>query len=421
MPSTEIVIWSAMAGVLMALVTVLLIDTVLRQRSLRRLRVWLLLTMMSVACLVMSGLPQLLWPALADGALMVVKVALGPLTAAVALAYLGQWSGVRADDRLVRVLMGPGAGCVALSGAALLVWYLAGGDGQQVLAWSALVNGLAVLMGALVATRSAILGDRLARWMVVACLCLAQMTAGLYGKGLGLDMSLRYWLLTAVAAASYFILVMTLINMRYRELARLRRQASGEMPRIDQAGLPRGAALVGKVDDALWRSARMGRPCVISAIVVTNLYAHGEAAAQDAETEIVLTLAARLRQDVGFRNVVGLLHQGCFVLAVSAVQDPHHHRVVGRRLIKNLRMAVTVSQDPLALPFQPDVAIGVVHVPAGAADADALRIVNLAEQLALEASHLPVRSRQAVWQNQAPSQPLPFVAAAATAPAPLDG
>lgn len=418
MPNAEIVIWSAMAGVLVALVAVLLIDAV-RLRSPRKLRVWLLMAMMASACLVMSGLPELLWPALADGGLMAVKVALGPLTAAVALAYLGQWSGVRADDRLVRFLMGPGSLAVALSGLGLLAWYAGGGEGPRVLAWAALVNGLAVLMGALVAIRSATLGDRLARWMVVACLCLAQMTAGLYGKGLGLDMGLRYWSLTVVATASYFILVVALIGMRHRELARLRQQARGEMPLIDQAGLPRGAALVGKVDDALWRSARMGRPCVVSAITVTNLYAHGDAAAQEAETEILLTLAARLRQEVGFRNVVGLIHQGCFVLAVSAVQDPHHHRVVGSRLLKTLRMAVVTDPDPLAMPFQPDVAIGVVHVPSGGGAVDAMRIVNLAEQLALEASRMPERSRQAVWSGIDVPRPAPFSSAAETAPAPL--
>lgn len=419
MPNTEIVTWSAMAGVLVALVVVLLIDAV-RQRSPRKLRVWLMMTMMASICLALSGLPELLWPALAGRGLMAVKVMLGPLTAAVALTYLGQWSGVRADERLVRFLMGPASWCVALSGLGLLVWYFLGGEDAQVLAWAALVTGLAVLMGALVAIRSVTLGDRLARWMVVACLCLAQMTAGLYGKALALDMGLGYWLLTVVATASYFILVMVLIGMRYRELGRLRQQARGEMPLIDQAGLPRGAALVGKVDDALWRSARMGRPCVVSAIVITNLYAHGEASAQDAETEILLTLAARLRQEVGFRNVVGLLHQGCFVLAVSAVQDPHHHRVVGSRLLTNLRMAVAVSPDPLALPFQPDVAIGVVHVPSGAAAVDAMQVVNLAEQLALEASRTTERSRQAAWRDQVAPHPAPFPSALETVPTPLD-
>jgi len=122
---------------------------------------------------------------------------------------------------------------------------------------------------------------------------------------------------------------------------------------------------------------------------------------------------------VGFRNVVGLIHQGCFVLAVSAVQDPHHHRVVGSRLLKTLRMAVVTDPDPLAMPFQPDVAIGVVHVPSGGGAVDAMRIVNLAEQLALEASRMPERSRQAVWSGIDVPRPAPFSSAAETAPAPL--
>lgn len=418
MSNAEIVIWSAMAGVLVALDVVMLADA-LRQFHRLKLRSWLVMTMMATACIVMSGLPEWLHPPLSGPAIMSLKVVLGPLTASMALAYLGQWSGLRVDDRLVRLLMGPGSLSVGLAGLGLLAWYIAGGEGMLVLAWTALANYLAVLMGALVAARSATLGDPLARWMVVACLCLAQMTAGLYGKGLGVEMGLSYWCLTVVATASYFILVVVLIGRRQRALANLRQQARGEMPLVDQAGLPRGALLVGKVDDALWRSARMGRTCVVCAIVITNLYSHDDAAAQEAESEILLTLAARLRQQVGFRNVVGLIHQGCFVLAVSAVQDPLHHRVVGSRLLKSLGMAVTVSPDPLAPPFQPDVAIGVVHVPSSGVNANAMGIVNLAEQLALEASRLPERTRQAIWSSVDRPQPSAVLSSAVTRPAPL--
>ena len=414
----ELALWSAMAGVLLTLAVLASIDMVV-SRTLPSVRGWVSTVFTSIACLLMCGWLETLWPSLRDIDLMPVKATLGPLCGALALAYLGHWSGMRSDDRLVRLLMGPGAGSIALGAAALLVWTLRGGDDRDVLMWTAAVNSLAVVMGSVVAVRSVLLGDQLARWMVLACLCLAQMTAGHYAKGLGHEWGLWYWGLTATATVGYFLTVVTMVRLRNREWRRLSRQAQGAMPVADSAGLPRGVQLVQKVDDALWRSARMERPCVIAAVVVPNLYDYGDQLPSDPEAEILVTLAARIRQVVGFRNVVGLFHQRCFVLAVSAVQDPHRREVVGSRLLQELRMAVLLSPDPTVPPFQPDVGIGIIDVPAGAQEVDALRVMTQAEHLALEARHTPQRLCQ---RSRSPIRTPPaalFASAAETMPSPL--
>lgn len=414
----ELALWSAMAGVMMTLAVLSSIDMAVH-RTLSSVRAWVSTVFTSAACLLMCGWMETVWPSLQDIPLMPLKATLGPLCGALALAYLGHWTGMRSDDRLVRLLMGPGAGTVALGAAVLLVWVHRGGDDRDVLMWTAAVNSLAVVMGSVVAVRSVMLGDQLSRWMVLACLCLAQMTAGHYAKGLGHEWGLWYWGLTGVAAVGYFLTVIVMVRLRHREWRRLNRQAQGAMPVTDSAGLPRGVHLVQKVDDALWRSARMERPCVIAAVVVPNLYDYGDQLQSDPEAEILVTLAARIRQVVGFRNVVGLFHQRCFVLAVSAVQDPHRRDVVGSRLLQELRMAVLLSPDPTVAPFQPDVGIGIIDVPVGSGDVPALLVMTQAEHLALEARHTPERRLHRSWKPVRTTPAALFPSAAETIPSPL--
>lgn len=396
MQALEVAIWSAMAGVLLTLAIAASLDVATRP-SLPAARSWLSLVLTGGACILMSGLPEALWASWNEVDWLPLKATLGPLCGALAMTYLGHWSGLRGEDRLVRRMMGPGASVLIAGTFLLLGLVVAGVPADTVLLLTAAINGLAVLMGVLIAVRSATLGDQLSRWMVLACLCLAQMTAGLYAKGLGMDMGNAYWTLTACATVGYFTTVIVLVRMRNRQLRRLRRQAAGQMPLMDPLNLPCGAQLVTRVEDALWRSQRMGRPCLVVAVSVSNLYAYREPPVPDPVGEILVALSARIRQLVGFRNVVGLYHQRCFVLAISAVQDPQRAELVTERVLRELRMSVNVGPDPISMPFQPEVAIGVVEVPAGTDEAAAVRVINLAEQLALRAHDEPERALRRTW------------------------
>ncbi len=404
MQAFEVAIWSAMAGVLLTLAIAATLDVATRP-SLPAARSWLSLLLTGGACILMSGLPEALWPSWNQIDWLPLKATLGPLCGALAMTYLGHWSGLRSEDRLVRRMMGPGASVLIAGTFLLLGLVVVGVPADTVLLLTAAVNSLAVLMGVLIAVRSVTLGDQLSRWMVLACLCLAQMTAGLYAKGLGMDMGNPYWALTACATVGYFTTVIVLVRMRNRQLRRLRRQAAGQMPSMDPLNLPCGAQLVTRVEDALWRSQRMGRPCLVVAVSVSNLYAYREPPVLDPAGEILVALSARIRQLVGFRNVVGLYHQRCFVLALSAVQDPQRAELVTERVLRELRMSVNVGPDPLSLPFQPEVAIGVVEMPAGNDDAVAVRVINLAEQLALHAHDEPERALRRTWA-QRPDTPV---------------
>lgn len=402
MPTGEMAIWSAMSGVLLTLAVVATFDMASRPTR-AAVRAWVSMLLTGGICVLMSGLPDALWPWWSWIDWLPVKATLGPLCGALVMTYLGFWSGLRREDLLVRRMMEPGAAVLVTGTFGLLGLVVAGFDALTVLPLTAALNGVAVLMGVLIAVRSVTLGDALARWMVMACLCLAQMTAGLYAKGLGMDMGNVYWALTAGATVGYFATVVVLVRGRNREYRRLRRLASGQSPTVESPTLPCGAQLVARIEDALWRSMRMDRPCLVAAVSVSNLYAYREAGAGDPTGEILVALAARIRQRVGFRNVVGLFHQRCFVLAISAVQDPKRAELVTDRLLRELRMAVHVGPDPLVMPFQPEIALGVVQVPAGSGESSAVRIINLAEQLALQALDEPARVLQRVWAGQPPT------------------
>lgn len=411
-------IWSAMAGVLLTLAVVATFDMASRP-TLAAVRAWVSMLLTGWVCLLMSGLPQALWPAWQLVDWLPAKATLGPLCGALVMTYLGYWSGLRREDRLVQRMMEPGAAVLVTGTFGLLALVLAGYDAGTVLPLTAALNGVAVLMGVLIAVRSVTLGDAMARWMVMACLCLAQMTAGLYARGLDLDMGNLYWAVTATATVGYFVTVVVLVRGRNREYRRLRRQALGQSPNVDLPTLSWGAQLVPRIEDALWRSMRMGRPCLVAAVSVSNLYAYREADVPDPVGDILVALAARIRQLVGFRNVVGLYHQRCFLLAISAVQDPKRAELVTDRLLRELRMSVSVGPDPLAMPFQPEVAIGVVQVPPGTGEASAIRIINLAEQLALQALDEPERVLQRTWVGQAPTPVALVSCLAETQPAPI--
>lgn len=404
MQALEVAIWSAMAGVLLTLFIAATLDVATRP-SQSAARSWFSLVLTGGACILMSGLPEALLSTWNGVDWLPLKATLGPLCGALAMTYLGHWSGLRREDLLVRRIMGPGAAVLVAGTLVLLGLVVAGVPAHTVLLLTAAINSLAVLMGVLIAVRSVTLGDQLSRWMVLACLCLAQMTAGLYAKELGMDMGNVYWTLTACATVGYFATVIVLVRMRSRQLRRLRRQATGQMPLMDPLNLPCGVQLVTRVEDALWRSQRMGRPCLVVAVSVSNLYAYRESPVPDPVGEILVALSARIRQLVGFRNVVGLYHQRCFVLAISAVQDPQRAELVTERVLRELRMSVNVGPDPLSLPFQPEVAIGVVEVPARTDEAAAVQVINLAEQLALHAHDEPERALRRTWA-QRPDSPV---------------
>ena len=379
----ELAIWSGMAGALFLLSIVAAADLV-ASRSIPSARGLAFIVLTGGSSTLLSGLPEMLIPALGAEVLLPLKASFGPLSGALALTYLGVWLGSAHDDQLIDWIVSGGSVGLVLAAVILAAIALLGDvmEPVSVIGAAATVNALSVLCAGIVAFRGATLGDKPARWMVVACVCLAGMVGGLYATAMH-PTGPGIWVFTAVCTIFHFLIVIALTLQRNRELRKLNREAKSLVQPPLGGDIALGSRLVPHVEDALWRSARFGRECVVAAISVPNLYELVQVAGTGVEQQILVALMARIRRIVGFRNVVGLYHPRCFILVVSAVQDPRRGELLATRLLCDLRKPVRVGEEQGRHLFEPSIGIGLIRITGR--DSDAMAAMNRAEQLALAA------------------------------------
>lgn len=373
-----------MLGGLLTLVTAFTADVVMN----RNIAAWRGLTFVMLSgssCLLMTGLPELLFPEIPKLTMQILKAGLGPLSGALALFYLGLWLGEAIDDWVVRasVRWGPPALIAATLSLMLLCLSQPNPDLIQMVALSAPISGMSVVLAMIASVRATWLGDDLARWMVVACCFLAVMVGGLYTRELMLaHFGLGALIFIAFSTVACF-LVVTAVSIRRNRVTRQLQRLAGLSTGIDAAtGLPKGSVLLTKVDDAFWRSARLHRECSVICLHLRNLYELAEIAGHTTDQQILSTLAARMRRAVGFRNVVGLYHPRCFVIVISAVKQAEmvDRLVVRLRYVLDAPLTI-VGTEGGHYSFTPRYGLGIVTVPA--VSADPVTIIDQAERLAL--------------------------------------
>ena len=385
MSNGELVVWAGMTGAIALLCLVAIADC-LAQRTLAAARGLAFLVTMGGSAVVLSGLVEQMMPGLDPAATLPLRAAIGPFSGALALTYLGVWLGAGQDEPLTRWIVLIASLILVVVGCALAVFGGRAGETVTMTA-SALLTLSMVPVALFVSARGAWLGDALARWMVVACASLGVSVAGLYARSLAVPgLGLPFWSATAFATVAYFLIVIALTIQRNREVRQLRRLANGLSTQSFDIAMPQGSQLLPKVAEAMWRSQRLERPCVVAAIAVRNLYELGDELGHGVEAQILAVLAARIRRHVGFRNVVGLYHPRCFVLAVSPGQDPRRGELLVETLLRSVRERVRVGPPGQRFDFWPSVGMGVVEATqsAGQPPIDALSAINRAEQLALE-------------------------------------
>lgn len=401
-----------MLGGLLTLLALALGD-VLVNRNRATWRNLLFVLLAGGSCVVMSGLPEVLFPALPERLLMVLKAGLGPLAGAVALHYLGYWLGGAREDALVHRFTGWGAVpvLVAAVALALLAARVDSAHFRPLLMAAAVVNLVPVLLALVAVQRAARLGDPLARWMLLALLCLAAAVAGLYARGLGLSgTGTGTWLFTALATMVYFLMAFALgflRNRQNRQLARLSRLQQGADP---VTGLHTGSGLLAEVEHVFWRTARRQGECAVICVHVSNLYALTDAAGPGVEQQIQLTLAARVRRAAGFRCVVGQYHPRCFVVVMFTDQ----HAAPLAETLAHLRHMVgepltVVDERQAHHSFRASLGIGVVtQAPA---HAKAMDVINEAERLALAqvVERPPGRVASGAAEHEIVTSPVPMI------------
>jgi GGDEF domain-containing protein len=370
MVTLEIFIWSCMLGGLITLACGALSEIVVHN-SLASWRGLAYVLVMGSSCVLMSGLSLELIPSLKADTLVLLQSTFGPLSGALALRYLGLWLGVALVDRMVHItIIGGAALLVLVSGLLALV---GGGwlplPGINLLLVSASISGLGVVLAFQACVRASVLGDDLARWMVLACVFLAIMVLGLYACALWPDaIGLPGKALIAVGTVAHFLVGITLTARRNRQNRRLKRM-SGDDTGFDRAtGLPTGSVLLTKADDAFWRAERTRSECTVVALHLRNLYSMSEAAGHAIDQQILTAMAARIRRAVGFRCVVGLYHPRCFVVIIAGAPNPKEvDRLIFR--LRSLLNKPLLLSDPRAgmHHFQPQFGVGISRLVPGTA------------------------------------------------------
>ncbi|MEO7108681.1 MAG: GGDEF domain-containing protein [Rhodoferax sp.] len=386
METPELVVWSAMLGGLGTLAAFALADAVIR-RSVASWRVTLFIAWVGAACILLTGIAPTLLPGVTPQSINVLQNSMGLLSGALALRYLGLWMGVAREDRVVRASIGCGVLGLGLAGCtmAVLTWIGTPEDAPDLLATTAVINSVAILLPVVALLRAIRLGDQLARSMLANMGLLTVVVTGLYAHGLKQELGIGFWALTALCTIA-FLMVGTYLGLRRdrlnRRLERLARLAEGGDP---STGLAKGSVLISKVDDAFWRSARRHEECTVICLYLRNLYELAETAGHSAEQQILSAMSARMRRSVGFRNVLGLYHPRCFIVVVSTDGKSRLVEKLLQRLHYLMAKPLRVTgSDNEAVAFVPRFGIGAVSVIAN--DANAAAVVDQAEQLALAAN-----------------------------------
>ena len=381
---TENTVWSVMAGGMLSLMLLAAADALIL-RSLAAWRNVMLVTFIGSVCVLMSGLPERLFPEAPERLFMVLKASLGPLAGALGMRLLGIWLGGAREDRLLyaATFLGCYGMLVGAAVLAVLAVIAPASSFPLLLMAAAGVNALTVLLTLVVSVRAWLLGDPLARWLVLASPLLGGMMTGLYLHALGVQLHLLWWLLTASSALVFLLIVMLLIivrNRANRELARLARLDSGSDP---VTGLPTGAKLLSDVEHVFWRTGRLRGKCVVVCVYLSNLYELGGSMGRTTDNQILAATAARIRRGAGFRCVVGIYHPRCFIIVFSMDRK----RSFDETALTRIRNFVTQPLQVVGVrekrqQFQP--VVGISALPVLPDLAVPLDVINEAEHRAMD-------------------------------------
>ncbi len=387
MSDIELSIWAAMLGAILTFFGAALAEA-LRNPTLAAWRGLGFIALSGASAVMMSGWVEHVAQIHDKEWLMPAKVALGPLSGALALLYLGIWFGKLAQDPWLDRLIHWGSAAQCLACVALLIGVLTFPmHSATYLKVAFAVNLGSVVLALLASTRGVALGDRLASVMLVACVCLGVMVIGLYAKGLGWASSNILWGLTVVCTTVYFSVTTVLTIQRNRQLRLIKTMADGVAKTDEVTGLPVGGTLLSKIDDSLWRSVRIDCECAVMAVWIDNLYLFNDELDSSIEYEIRHVLAARIRRAIGFRHALGLQQSRCFIGGISAVSHRHRVQTKAAELVQALQrpmqVGVMLGQTQI---YKPKIGIGLVFVGLGHMT-DPLSAIDQAQALAKKALH----------------------------------
>lgn len=337
--------------------------------------------------LLLCGLVTMVLPGLPAMLVHTLQVSLGPLCCTMALVVTGRWLNARDEDHWICPIMHGAIAVTLLATLGLGIASFMRPDEQPVLLLASAATCVAtVVLTGMCSWRAYRMGDRLALGILPTALALGVSIIGLYSEAAQPgSLSATAIGLTALCTVAYLLMVAALSIIRTRETKRLERLAGMHLGMDPITGLPTGSALVAKVDDSFWRSAREGLACNVVCMHLHNLYELADVAGHGVENQIALNMSARIRRAVGFRCVVGLYHARCFIVVIPVRKESSQaqiHSFVQRLRVLISKPVTITGHHRTQHAFQPDWGIAVVSVNANQHDSSA--VLRQAERMAMQ-------------------------------------
>jgi diguanylate cyclase (GGDEF)-like protein len=360
MTAAEIAIWSGCMGVYVACFVVAVTNSVLT-RSVAGAQAAAFILAAGTFVWIGSGLVQVFMPGLSAHTLRILTLLAGPVAGAVACAGLIAF--LRAHQRDVVVQYGLKLACGVSAGCLLSFLWPNYDQALEIVAW--VITGCAVTVFWLT-LRAALLGDRFAWPMAVACVAMLVMVMALYAMILGvLANNLILQAIGSVASVSYLLGVAIAVWRRNTEYLRMRRALSMHREKDLLTQLWTGVALVKRVDQTIARARRNRKETAIFCVEVFNIAQLRQELGNNATEQVIYSIAARVRQSVGSSTEVGRYDDNSFVVILESVKQPSVLRTMG------LRLATAVCRPYVLNPhttsprdFRADIGVGIARLPA---------------------------------------------------------
>ncbi|MBG9387751.1 diguanylate cyclase domain-containing protein [Caenimonas aquaedulcis] len=387
MSMTELAIWCAAAGAIALVVILCLVDLAMVATLAAAQGAAYNLAALAFV-LLLSGVPQAIFPAIRGPSLQVAQVLIGPLCVCLGNYWVRGWLAARERDRLMDMCL---LGSAVFAPAAGLFALLALQPSQQLPAVAVVVlvnTGLVVWMS----VRAWLFGDRLALGIAIGSVLMLPAVGGLYAVALGIPGIGAGW---QAGVALFTVLCVAVIGMMLWKRNQHAQRSRGFEPVQSQydplTKLPGGQPFVRALVRAQERRRLTRRDRAVLAVIIFSPERIVSQAGVAGLNEVYLHIAQRLQRQVGIMNPVGRYWDRCFVALVETIHSPAALRTLGLRVASSLRHPMQVNAlDGHSIQVKCEIGVGVVHMdrqPEAVED-----LLHQSQRLAEAARHMPSRA-----------------------------
>jgi diguanylate cyclase (GGDEF)-like protein len=359
----DLMLWSAVLGALGYAATWAVFQALERaSKGAWLLVIYFVLLMIWVAGL--SGWASRVLPIDPSAALLAAQIA-APLSGLLSVDTLRRFLRVSRHDNTVQWALYAAAACWLV--ALVAAFWPSAAQALPAQAYAALL-AIAILVWA--CARSALLGDKLAWFMVVSNGFVAIFVFSLYAYAMSEHRNSTLTpgaLTTAVAMVLHLVIATDGLTRRARAIM-VTRKALRRNPDIDLlTQIATAGGLVRKLDAVMARARKNRKTCALIYVEVFNIAAIKAEHGAYAEDDVIYALAARVREAASPSDVVGRYGNYGFVIAIGSLRNFDVLRSLGLRLARSVRHPYALSdRSTQQRRVNAEIGIGVVTVNASA-------------------------------------------------------